>query len=469
MGFEADAERLVRLLAAYQKMSEAKERPVVRLAPLGELVRQLQLEELIDQGGLTGDGLEHFLNRYLDATTRLHHPGYLAHQVSVPHYAGALGALVDGFTNNPMAIYEMGPPAAAIECFMINWLLQRVGWKSAPLFAEDELGGHYAGGVLTHGGSLANLTALIAARSHIAPEVWSEGNPGDLAILASGQSHYSVTRAAGILGIGARGIVPLELDRRGVVIPDRLPAALDRVHRMGCRPMALVANACSTSFGLYDPLAEIGAFCREQGIWFHVDGAHGASALLSPHQRRRLRGVELADSLTWDAHKMMRTPPLCAAVLVRDHRTLDLAFEQEASYLFHDKQQPGVDLIHRTVECTKAALGLKLFMVVGAMGEKGLADYLDRQVELAHQAWRYLTDQSDFSCPVEPQSNILCFAYRDWDREHLRVRDKLIDDGNFHLSTTQAGGRWYLRAVFMSPTTEMSDVVSLVEAIRRQK
>ncbi len=469
MGFVADAERLVQLLATYREMSEAKERPVIQLTPLGELVRQLQLEELVDQGGLTGEALEDFLNRYLNATTRLHHPGYLAHQVSVPHYAGALGSLVDGFTNNPMAIYEMGPPAAAIEYFMINWLLQRVGWRPAPLFAEDEPCGHYAGGVLTHGGSLANLTALIAARSRIAPEVWSEGNPGDLAILASGQSHYSITRAAGILGIGAKGVVPLELDRHGVVIPDRLPAALDRVRQMGRRPMALVANACSTALGLYDPMAEIGEFCREQGIWFHVDGAHGASALLSPHQRHRLHGVELADSLTWDAHKMMRTPPLCAAVLVRDHRTLDRAFEQEASYLFHDKQQPGVDLIHRTVECTKAALGLKLFMVVSAMGEKGLADYLDRQVDLAHQAWRYLTDQPDFSCPVEPQSNILCFAYRDWDREHLRVRDRLIDNGSFHLSTTQVGGRWYLRAVFMSPATEMSDIESLVEAIRCER
>jgi len=144
----------------------------------------------------------------------------------VPHYAGALGALVDGFTNNPIAIYEMGPPAAAVEYFMINWLLHLVGWRPASLFVEDELGEHYAGGVLTHGGSLANLTALIAARSRIAPEVWNEGNPEDLAIVASGQSHYSVTRAAGILGIGAKGVVPLELDCRGEVIPDRLPAAL---------------------------------------------------------------------------------------------------------------------------------------------------------------------------------------------------------------------------------------------------
>ena len=466
MSFRQDSKNLIRLLEHYRVESQEKRKPVLQLPGLAELIERLELDLFVENGGLTGAALEDFLCRYLDATTRLHHPAYFAHQVAVPHYAGSLAAMVDGFTNNPMAIYEMGPAATAIEYFVVNWLLGKVGWVPMPSVPSGSTPVGYGAGVLTHGGSLANLTALIAARTRIAPQVWEEGVPIDLAILAPAQSHYSINRAAGILGLGKRAVYPLEVDDRGVVKPNYLASALQRVTDAGRRPMALVANACSTAVGRYDPLNLIGIFCREHDIWFHVDGAHGASALLSKQRRALLDGVELADSLIWDAHKMLCTPPLCAAVLVRNHQDLERAFHQEASYLFHEKTQPGVDLIHHTVECTKAALGLKLFMVLGAMGEQGLADFVDQQSEKTLAAYRYLNEQPDFFTPVEPQSNILCFAYCDWNEEHLRVRDKMIADGRFYLSTTQLNGRWYLRLVFMNPLSGMEEVEDLVSTLR---
>jgi len=115
------------------------------------------------------------VDKYLASTTRLHHPDYLAHQLAVPHYAGALAAFVEGFTNNVSTIYEMGPGAVSIEYFMINWLLEKVGWQPAPARGRDVAEQPCSGGVLTHGGSLANFTALVAARSRIAPQVWQDG------------------------------------------------------------------------------------------------------------------------------------------------------------------------------------------------------------------------------------------------------------------------------------------------------
>jgi len=392
----------------------------------------------------------------------------MAHQVAVTHYTGALGSLIDGFTNNAMAIYEMGPAAASIEYFVINWMLEKVGWTPAPYRAEDSHVAAHGGGVLTHGGSLANLTALTAARSHAAPEAWEAGNPGNLAILAPHDCHYSIARAAGILGIGAKALCDLETDARGVVVPDRLPAAYEHARSDGKHVIALVANAASTAAGLYDPLHEIGTFCREQELWFHVDGAHGASALLSQRYRGLLRGVELADSLVWDTHKLLRAPTLCAAVLVRDARTLDQAFTEEASYLFHDKTQPGVDLIHRTVECTKAGLGLRFFLVLGALGERGLAEYVDSRVALATDAYRFIDSLPDFECAVEPQSNILCFRVRKLDDEaQLALRDALDAAGDFYISTTLFAGRRYLRLSLMHPGTTMEDIRQLIAQIRR--
>lgn len=235
------------------------------------------------------------------------------------------------------------------------------------------------------------------------------------------------------------------------MLPDRLPAA----------------NACSTGLGLYDPLSEIGDFCGREGIWFHVDGAHGAAALFSAKHRGRLRGVEKADSLVWDAHKLMRTPTLCAAVLVKDSRDLDAAFREEASYLFHEKAQPGFDFIHRTVECTKAGLGLKFYAVLAALGEKGIEAYVDGRYELAVRSWEYLSALPDFECAAMPESNILCFRLRGGDGLQLAARERLLAEGNFYVSSVEAIGKRWLRLALMNPATDLGVVKDLAETLRR--
>jgi L-2,4-diaminobutyrate decarboxylase len=180
-----------------------------------------------------------------------------------------------------------------------------------------------------------------------------------------------------------------------------------------------------------------------------------------------MNGIEKADSLTWDAHKLLMTPTLCAALLVRDHRHLDTAFEHEASYLFHEKVQPGFDFIHRTFECTKAGLGLRLFLVLAAVGERGLADHIDRQFDLTARAYDYFRRQRDFECPVKPESNILCFRIAGMsDEEHIRIRDRLIAGGRFYISTASFKGARYLRLVLMSPATTLDTIDRLIREVR---
>lgn len=466
MSFLSDAEIVITALEKYYQESISRQKPVIHQAPLETLASDLNLDTHINEGRLSGERLAQFLGKYLESTTRLLHPAYLAHQVGTSHYAGALASLIDGFTNNPMAIYEMGPGAASIEWTLINWLLTKVGWQPQPLRAANHTDQIFGGGVLTHGGSLANLTALLAARGRVAPDAWQEGSPGDLVILAPAESHYSIARAAGIMGLGRTAVRTMAVNDCGVVVPEKLPETYARLKAEGKTVMAVVANGCSTAAGLYDPIREMGEFCNAQQVWFHVDGAHGASALLSDQHKERLDGVELADSLIWDAHKLLRTPSLCTAVLVKDHRTIDRAFQQEASYIFHDKDQPGFDFIHRTVECTKAGLGLKWFFVLAALGEQGLAKHVDDQYERARQAYDYIEAQPEFSCAVEPQSNILCFRIDGSDALQLEVRDKLIAQGDFYLSTTEFGGRRYLRLVFNHPDTSPDDIKRLIQRIR---
>ncbi|GIF71884.1 pyridoxal phosphate-dependent decarboxylase family protein [Asanoa siamensis] len=226
---------------------------------------------------------------------------------------------------------------------------------------------------------------------------------------------------------------------------------------------ALVANACATATGLYDDLRGVGEFCREHGIWLHVDGAHGASALLSPRHRHLLDGIDLADSVVWDAHKMLRTSGVAAAVLTRDEAALDAAFHQEASYLFYGEQR--FDQVRRTVEGTKAALGLKIFLNVAWRGEDGLGDYVARQYETAHRFWELAREYPGVHCPYEPDSNIVCFRVGDGDQRVLR--DRLIDEGSFHLSSVEIGGVRHLRLTAMSPATDEETLRALLRRVTR--
>jgi len=296
MPFEADAQIIIQALNDFYERSLSGQGPVIHQPPMSALVADMELSSLITDGGLSGEKLARFVDSYLSAITRIYHPANIAHQQAVPHYMAALAGLVDNFVSSDGSIYEIGPASVSIEYFLVNWLLEKVGWTPAPLNAQQMTEETHGGGILANGGAIANLTALIAARSRVAPEVWREGNPGNLVLLAPAETHYSIARAAGIMGLGHQALYPLEIDARGIIIPDRLPAAYARVEDEGKQVLALVANAGTTAVGLYDPLLEIGAFCRERNIWFHIDGAHGGPALLTKRYRSLMRGVELADS-----------------------------------------------------------------------------------------------------------------------------------------------------------------------------
>ncbi|MFD0888503.1 pyridoxal phosphate-dependent decarboxylase family protein, partial [Streptosporangium algeriense] len=222
-----------------------------------------------------------------------------------------------------------------------------------------------------------------------------------------------------------------------------------------------ISAACATGTGLYDDLRPIGEFCAANGLWFHVDGAHGASALLAGEYRHLLDGVELADSLTWDAHKMLRTSSLAAAVLTRRADALDAAFRQRASYLFYGDQ--GFDSIGRTVECSKAELGLKVFLNLAWRGERGLGEYVARRYATAHRLWELARERPGFALPYEPESNIVCFRYGTGDQ--AVIREALTADGAFHLTSAEIGGVRHLRAGVMAPATDDKTLHALLDRV----
>ena len=459
MAYHDDLARVQQALDGHLREGLERRAPVVRQPPMARLARELGIDGLIREGGLTGQRLTEFLDVYLANAVHIQHPANMGHQVACPHPSGVLGGLIDAFTNNPMAIYEMGPSAATVEYALINWMLEKAGWRPAPWPGEEATAGGFGAGVLTHGGSLAQLTALAAARAHADPGAWERGVDPHLVVIAPDDAHYSVSRALGVLGMGQKALLPAPCADDGRIVPDKLDALIRQTRASGKKIMAVVANAGCTAAGLYDDLETIGDLCAAQDVWLHVDGAHGASALLSKRHGHLMKGVWKASSLIWDAHKMMRTPGLCAAVLFPDHRHIDHAFSQQASYLFHDKEQTGFDAITRTIECTKAGIGLKFFMGLAAQGEAGLAQYVDDCFALGRRAAELIASHPDFELAIAPQANIVCFRLKGLsDDAQLQLRKKLLAGGQSYVTTTMFAARRWLRFTFMNPATTLEDV-----------
>lgn len=465
--FQQLIEQVAYQLVSYIKSSQDGEMKVLRQKSITTLAQEMKLEQYIRHGGLNTESIESFLTTFLDNSQHMHHPQYMGHQVATPHWGSTLADLIHGAINNPMNIYEMGPSTATIEQTVINWMLQKIGWY--PHDSLDNFTDRGGSGLITHGGSLANLTALLAARAKAAPDGWEQGVNNDLVVLGSEVSHYSTARAVSIMGLGKQALWSAKVDDHEVLKPESLQPLYQRAIHEGKSIMAVVANACATSTGLYDPLDEMADFCEENNLWFHVDGAHGASALLSDRHRGLLRGIERADSVVWDAHKMLRTSALLAAVLFKDEKAVGQIFQQKGSYLYYEKENPGIDAMPHTLECTKSGIATKLFWVLATEGEKSLADFVTNQYDKTFQFYQYINSQTDFECAYTPESNILCFDYlpcKGNNELQLEIAKHIVERGHFYITSAEVNGRRLLRFSLMNPLTETEHIRGLIEEIR---
>ncbi len=241
--FKNDANIVIKSLMDFYVNSNEGNIPAINQQPIANILEELKVASFLKDGNLKDDHLQEFMESYLSFCTSLRHPGFLAHQVGVTDLTGALGSLIEGFTNNGIAVYEMGPPGASIEYAVINWMLSKVGWNAMPTQPYSVTDGSAGGGILVHGGSIANLTALIAARSAAVTNFWQDGTPDNLVFLSPEKCHYSVKRAIGIMGLGNRSHVPLPVDENGRTDPGELAAVIRRLKEDGKIIGAVVASA----------------------------------------------------------------------------------------------------------------------------------------------------------------------------------------------------------------------------------
>ncbi len=387
----------------------------------------------------------------LKQSISVHHPGYIGHQVAVPSAEGIFASWVSDVLNNGSAVYEMGMAANAIE--------RRVSKELALVFGLPNT----STGIFTSGGSLANLTAMLAARAAKAPALAGE----KLCVLVSDQAHYCIDRAVRIMGWGAEGIIEVETAKDFSVSASGLDTALEIAAQRGRKPIAIVGMACTTSTGTYDDLLLLSAFAKTHNLWFHVDAAHGGVACFSESEKKKVAGIEEADTITLDAHKMMQVPALTTLLLYKDEVASYRTFSQKADYLWGEAGPEWYHSGQRTVECTKLMMGMRVLAVTMGGGMVKLGQYVEQQYRLARAFAKTLEKRDSWEIATEPMSNIVCFrripmASIDADDYNEEIRERLLLDGRWYVVNTRLRGIYWLRVTLMNPQTTLESLIEMI-------
>lgn len=410
-----------------------------------------------------GDPLD-LPTQFLRRAIHLHHPRYMGHQVSAPVPVATLAGFVSEFLNNGMAVYEMGPSATALE----RWIIEKTAMQ---------LGFPKGGGFLTSGGTLAMTTALLAARSRqLGPNSLEAGTEPKWAVMGSAEAHYCSARACHVMGWGRDGFVAVSVDALFKMRVDLLDEFYERSVAEGRTPIAVVGSACTTSTGSYDDLNAIADFCTRRGLWFHVDGAHGAAVAFCPELSSRIAGVARADSVVLDFHKLLLTPALATALIFREKADSWAAFEQKAQYLWDATQQDEwFNVGRRTFECTKLSMSLKIAAIWKVYGKELFAESLRRVHANAACFREMLLKDGRFETAVAPESNIVCFRLHtpgldgpEADAFHCRLRQELLTSGRFYIVQTVLHGRVWLRTALMNPSTQEGHLRELLQWLGAQ-
>lgn len=391
---------------------------------------------------------------------KVHHPNYIGHQVSVPAPIASIAGMLSDLLNNGTGVYEMGMASNALEKVITEMVNQAIGFPET------------AGGFMTSGGTLANLTALLAARKAIVSEnIWELGHDQPLAVMVSEASHYCIDRAARIMGLGTKGIIKVPVDEQFKIRTDLLTDYLDKAKADGLKVFAIVGCACSTATGSYDSLVEIADFAKANNLWFHVDGAHGGGVIFSKKYRPKTLGIEKADSVVLDFHKMLLTPALTTALLFKNEMDSYKTFSQQAAYLWNAEQaQEWYHSGKRTFECTKLMMSIKVYSILKAHGIEVFGENYDHLYDLARSFAKIINDHPNFKLLVEPESNIINFRYKpDTDLNlnilNEEIQKQLIEAGNFYIVSVVLSGTRYLRCSVMNPFTTEAVFEELLEEI----
>jgi aromatic-L-amino-acid decarboxylase len=376
-------------------------------------------------------------------------------------YIGSSGLEIGVLGDALMASHDVNVAVSAgaadlLEAQTIRWVGQFVGFDDG------------AAGVLAAGGTISNLTALTGARERAIPGFRHEGGGGRrMALYCSAEAHYSVRRAAEVLGIGGNHVRAIALDGLRRMDTAACAQAIDRDRRAGIVPVAVVATAGTTLTGAVDDLDGLAEVCAEREVWLHVDGAYGLPAAATRTAAHLFKGLARADSATVDAHKWLYVPKACSVLLVHDLAALEHAFSHHEGYLPHGEQLHAVD---RTLEYSRPLRGLKLWLAFTVHGADAIRAAIERNLHEAKLLASLLAGDERFELFGAPPLSAVCFRRRarnglESDVLNEALARAVASDGRILLAPAEVDGGTWLRACFVNHRTTDEDVCAIPDVV----
>jgi aromatic-L-amino-acid decarboxylase len=374
-------------------------------------------------------------------------PGYLAYVPGGGIYHAAVADYIADAVNRYVGVCAAAPALAQIEANVVRWFCEIVGY------------GKGSGGVLTTGGSLATLIALITAR------YGSDAQPAPV-LYCGDQVHHAFQKSANLADFTTIREIPSDDQFR--VRVDALEEAIARDRADGLRPFLVAGSAGTTATGAVDDLAALARIAREHRMWFHVDGAYGAFFNLTERGRARLRGMDEADSVVLDPHKTLFLPFGTGALVVRDVAKLRRAHSMHADYLPAFQQEDElVDFCELSPELSRDFRGLRVWLPLKLFGIEPFREQLDEKLDLAAYAAAELHKIEGIEVVAEPQLSILAFRAAGDDARNREVLRRINERKRVMLTPAVVGGRFVIRICIVSHRTHRDRVDMALEDIRR--
>jgi len=443
----AALERIVRHVETLPEQPASRHRGAARLA------RSLA-EPLPEAGAPVGKLLDLLFRKAVPASINTAGPGYLAYIPGGGLLHCAVADLIADGVNRYTGLYIAAPALVQLEMNVLAWFRDIAGFPPETR------------GLLTSGGSLSNLTALVTARRERLPADFLKGT-----LYASDQTHHSVAKSALIAGFPAERVRAVPSDAAFRIRLDLLEEMIAADRRRGLAPFLVVGNAGTTNSGAVDPLPELAEAARRHGLWFHVDGAYGGFFRLTETGRQALRGIELADSLVLDPHKSLFLPYGTGALLVRDGAALKRAHSVAADYM---PAMPGIDddpaladFCELSPELTRPYRGLRVWLPLKMHGIGPFRDALAEKIELARWAAAELAAIPGIEIVAAPELSLFAFRLQT-DRLTRRLLERVNARQRVFLTGTLLHGRFAARICVLSFRTHRDRVAMAVEDVRAE-
>uniref|UniRef100_H3DHQ4 Glutamate decarboxylase 1 n=1 Tax=Tetraodon nigroviridis TaxID=99883 RepID=H3DHQ4_TETNG len=409
---------------------------------------------------------------------RTGHPRFFNQLSTGLDIVGLAGEWLTSTANTNMFTYEIAPVFVLMEQLTLKKMREIVGWP----------GGEGDGIFSPAGGAISNMYSVMIARYKFFPVVKTKGMAAAprLVLFTSEHSHYSIKKASAA-GFGTENLILLNTDERGRVIPADLEAKVLEAKQKGYVPMYVNATAGTTVYGAFDPINEIADICEKYNMWLHVDGAWGGGLLMSRKHRHKLSGVERANSVTWNPHKMMGVPLQYSAILVRERGLLQGCNSMCAGYLFQQDKQYDVtyDTGDKAIQCGRHVDIFKFWLMWKAKGTVGFEQHIDRCLELSAYLYQKIKNRAGFEMVFsgEPQHTNVCFWYLPPSlrnlpdgknrRERLhkvapKIKALMMESGTTMVGYQPQGDKVnFFRMVVSNPAATCSDIDFLVDEIER--